>query len=340
MKTITLQTPCGALKGIETERCYEFHGVRYARAARYEYPKEQTAWEGVYDATANGACCYQHRAFEEDAVVNPFYHKEFRKNCSFTYSEDCFFLNIWAPKEAENCPVIVFIHGGSFTGGSTDEAHIKGVRFAEKGIIMVAMNYRLGPYGFCAHQDMKDASGALANFGLYDQQTAVQWVVHNIAAFGGDPDNITLMGQSAGAMSADIHLNNPALAGVFKRAVLLSGGGLQRCLLKPLSIEKVTPFWEKIMHYAMASSLAELRAIQPKKLYYAWKKACAGSPLSMPCTFPVYDGKILDKSRFRLSSLPDIPYIIGSTCTDMIPIVLGGIDKRWGRHVRAHHSAA
>ncbi len=163
MKTITLQTPCGALKGIETERCYEFHGVRYARAARYEYPKEQTAWEGVYDATANGACCYQHRAFEEDAVVNPFYHKEFRKNCSFTYSEDCFFLNIWAPKQAQGCPVLIFIHGGSFTGGSCDEAHISGARLAEKGIIMVAMNYRLGPYGFCAHQDMKDASGALAN---------------------------------------------------------------------------------------------------------------------------------------------------------------------------------
>ena len=339
MKEFILQTPLGQIKGIAGERCVEYRGIRYARAARYEMPVEEGAWEGVYDATAFGACCYQHRAFKEDAVVNPFYHKEFREGLHFTYSEDCFFLNIWAPKEAENCPVIVFIHGGSFTGGSTDEAHIKGVRFAEKGIIMVAMNYRLGPYGFCAHQDMKDASGALANFGLYDQQTAIQWVVHNIAAFGGDPDNITLMGQSAGAMSADIHLNNPALAGVFKRAVLLSGGGLQRCLLKPLSIEKVTPFWEKIMHYAMASSLAELRAIQPQKLYYAWKKACAESPLSMPCTFPVYDGKILDKSRFRLSSLPDIPYIIGSTCTDMIPIVLEGIDKRWGRYVQAHHSA-
>ena len=339
MNYITKTTPLGTIKGIDGERCLEFRGIRYARAQRYAYPVEEGAWEGVYDATAYGACCYQHRAFEDDAVVNPFYHKEFRAGLEFTYSEDCFFLNIWAPKDAENCPVLVFIHGGSFTGGSTDEAHIKGERFAEKGIIMVAMNYRLGPYGFCAHKDLKNQDGALANFGLYDQQTAIQWVRHNIEAFGGDPDNITLMGQSAGAMSVDIHLNNPALEGCFQRAVMLSGSGLQRCLLKPLSIEKVTPFWDKVMQYAAASSLAELRAIQPKKLFYAWKRACKDSAFSMPYTFPVYDDKILKKSRFTLSSIPDMPYIIGSTCTDMFPIVLEGIDRKWGKYALAHNTA-
>ena len=115
----------------------------------------------MYDATAFGACCYQHRAFEEDAKVNAFYHNEFRKGLAFTYSEDCFFLNIWAPKDAENCPVLIFIHGGSFTGGSTVEAHINGERLAQKGILTVATNYRLGPYGFCAHKDLKDENGAI-----------------------------------------------------------------------------------------------------------------------------------------------------------------------------------
>ena len=195
------------------------------------------------------------------------------------------------------------------------------------------MNYRLGPFGFCAHENLKDASGALANFGLYDQQTAIEWVMHNIAAFGGNVDNITLMGQSAGAMSVDIHLNNPRLNGCFKRAIMLSGAGLQRALLKPLSIQKITPFWDKVMHYADASSIAELRAIQPKKLYYAWKKACAESPLSMPYTFPVYDGKILRKGSFTLQTVPDMPYLIGATCTDMIPMVLERIDKKWGKAV-------
>ena len=338
MQYIKKTTPCGEIKGIDGERCLEFRGIRYARAMRYEKPVEVTHWEGEYDATHFGACCYQHRAFEDDAVVNPFYHKEFRAGLEFTYSEDCQFLNIWAPKDAENCPVLVFIHGGSFTGGSADEGHIKGDRFAEKGIIMVAMNYRLGPFGFCAHKDLKDESGALANFGLYDQTVAFEWVLHNIAAFGGDPENITLMGQSAGAMSVDIHLNNPRLKGKFKRAIMLSGSGLQRCLLKPLSIQKITPFWDKVMAYADASSIAELRAIRPQKLYYAWKKACAGNPLTMPYTFPVYDDKILSRETFRLSAIPDMPYIIGSTCTDMFPIVLEGVDKKWGAFAQKNNT--
>ncbi|MBQ6380923.1 MAG: carboxylesterase family protein [Clostridia bacterium] len=339
MKEVIKTTPCGEIKGIENERCLEFRGIRYATAARYEMPVEVTNWEGTYDATAFGACCYQHRAFEEDAVVNPFYHIEFRKGVPFTYSEDCLFLNIWAPKNAENCPVLVFIHGGSFTGGSADEAHIKGERFAEKGIITVAMNYRLGPYGFCAHKDFCDENGSLANYGLYDQTTAIEWVLHNIAAFGGDPESITLMGQSAGAMSVDIHLNNPALAQRFKGAIMLSGSGLQRCLIKPLSIEKITPFWDKVMEFAGVSTFGGLKSIGAQKLYYAWKKACKQYAVSLPYTFPVYDGKVLDKARFSLQSLPDMPYIIGSTCTDMVPIVLEGVDRKWGKYVQMHHQS-
>ena len=339
MEFIIKTTPCGDIKGIETERCLEFRGVRYARADRYELPAEEKQWSGLYDATEFKACCYQHRAFDDDAKVNPFYHIEFRKGLNFTYSEDCFFLNIWAPKNAENCPVLIFIHGGSFTGGSTDEAFLKGERFAEKGIITVAMNYRLGPYGFCAHKDLKNGNRYLANFGLYDQETAIKWIINNISAFGGNPDNITLMGQSAGAMSVDIHLTNPALKGKFKGAIMLSGAGMQRCLLKPLTIEKITPFWDEIMGYLNAGSLEELKAADPKELYYAWKKACQNKKLSLPYTFPVYDDIILKKETFNLKSIPDMPYIIGSTCTDMIPIVLEIVDKKWGKYAQKHNSS-
>lgn len=338
MKFIMKETPCGVIKGLETERCLEFRGIRYARAGRYEYPTEEKAWDGVYDATEYKACCYQHRAFEDDARVNPFYHIEFRKGLNFTYSEDCFFLNIWAPKNAESCPVLIFIHGGSFTGGSTDEGHIKGERLAEKGIITVAMNYRLGPYGFCAHRDLKNENGVMANFGLYDQATAIQWVNNNISAFGGNPDNITLMGQSAGAMSVDIHLNNPMLKNRISCAIMLSGAGMQRCLLKPLTVEKITPFWDRIVKNAGASSMEELKSVDAKKLYYAWLQVCKESKFSMPYTFPVYDGKILNENTFKLNKIPDIPYIIGSTCTDMIPIVLEGVNKKWGKYAQAHNS--
>ena len=274
MKFREIETPCGLIKGLEGESCLEFRGIRYARAGRYEYPKQEKAWEGVYDATEFGAACYQHRAFEEDSTVNAFYHKEFRKGLTFTYSEDCLFLNIWAPKNAENCPVLIYIHGGSFTGGSTDEGHIKGVRLAEKGIITVAFNYRLGPYGFCAHPELKGANGACGNFGLFDQTAAIQWVIDNISAFGGNPDKITLMGQSAGAMSVDIHLTNPLLKGRISGAIMLSGAGMQRCLLKPLTPEKIKPFWESVMKYAGAASMEGLKAADAKELYYAWLKAC------------------------------------------------------------------
>ena len=234
---------------------------------------------------------------------------------------------------------MIVIHGASFTGVSCDESHIRGRRFAEKGIITVAINYRLGPYGFMAHKELKDENGYMANFGLYDQTTAIKWVINNISAFGGNPDDITLIGQSAGAMSVDIHLNNPELKNRFKGAIMLSGAGLQRCMLKPLSVEKITPFWNSVMKYADASSLAELKAVNPRKLYYAWKKACRQKAVDLPFTFPVYDGKILEKSEFKLENMPDMPYIIGSTCTDMIPIVLEGLDKKIGSYLCSRNSS-
>ena len=174
MQTITRTTPCGALQGLELEDHLEYRGIRYATARRWEYPRPVEHWEGIYDATQFGACCYQHRGFDEDSKVNPFYSKEFRVGCHFTYSEDCQYLNIWAPKDAKDCPVLIYIHGGSFTGGSTDERHISGTAYAKKGVIFVAMNYRLGPYGFCAHPQLKEADGTCGNYGLYDQLGAPQ----------------------------------------------------------------------------------------------------------------------------------------------------------------------
>lgn len=211
MNYIEYDTACGRIRGIENETYLEFRGIRYAKAERFEYPRQIKSWNGIYDATKFGDCAYQHRAFDDDATVNAFYHKEFRKGLSFTYSEDCLFLNIWAPKNAENCPVLIYIHGGSFTGGSANEGHISGEKFAENGIITVAFNYRLGPFGFCSHPDLTDENGVCGNYGLFDQTLAIRWIKDNISSFGGNPDKITLMGQSAGAMSVDIHLSNPLI---------------------------------------------------------------------------------------------------------------------------------
>ena len=285
MKYVECDTACGRIRGIEAEKHIEFRGIRYAKAKRFEYPEQITHWDGVYDATEFRDCCYQHRAFDDDAKVNAFYHKEFRKGLSFTYSEDCLHLNIWTPKKTKDCPVLIYIHGGSFTGGSSNEGHISGVKYAENDLIMVAINYRLGPFGFCSHPDIKSKNGACGNQGLFDQTTAVKWVKDNISAFGGNPNKITLMGQSAGAMSIDIHLSNSMCKNDISGAIMMSGAGLQRFLARPLKPEKTIPFWKEIMKNANVSSMEKLRHIDPKTLYYAWLKACKEMKRSMLYTF-------------------------------------------------------
>ncbi len=339
MNFIEKETSCGRIKGLENETHLEFRGIRYAEAKRYEYPAVVKKWEGVYDATEYGACCFQHRAFENDAKVNPFYHKEFRKGLSFTYSEDCQFLNIWTPKEAENCPVLIFIHGGSFTGGSADEGHISGKAFAEKGIVTVAINYRLGPYGFCSHPGLADEKGICGNYGLFDQTAAIQWVIDKIESFGGDPKKITLMGQSAGAMSVDIHLSNSFIKDKISGAILLSGAGLQRCAIKPVPPQKTEDFWQNVMAKAGVSSADELKTVDAKTLYYAWRDTCKETKFSMPFTFPVYDGVLLKEGSFGKKDFADIPCLIGTTCTDMFPFLLELLTKSWVKNKQKNGSA-
>lgn len=339
MNFVTRQTACGNLFGLETERCLEFRGIRYATAERFAYPKRVTHWNGDYDATEFRACCYQHRAFDDDAVVNPFYHKEFRKGLTFTYDEDCLFLNIWTPKQAENCPVVLYIHGGSFTGGSGNEGQINGTRFAENGVILVSVNYRLGPFGFCSHPDVQGENGACGNQGLFDQTEAILWVKENIASFGGDPERITLMGQSAGAMSVDIHLSNPLCAGAFSAAVMMSGAGMQRLFGKPLTPEKTRPFWAAVMENAGSSTMDALRHTDPKTLYDAWLKAYRSMKLGMFYTLPVYDGVLLRSDAFNLQAIADIPQIIGVTADDMAPYVLERLAKKWAAYAEKNHTS-
>ena len=324
-----IKTDAFTITGLDFEDHLEFRGIKYASAGRWEYPKILEL-EGNIDATVFGACSFQRRAFEEDSVCNPFFHKEFREGQSFTYSEDCQYLNIFAPKDAENCPVVIFIHGGSFTGGSTDEGHLNAAEYAKRGIVFVTFNYRLNAFGFMAHSSMmKD--GVCGNYGLYDQEAAVRWVLRNISLFGGDPKNITIMGQSAGAMSVDIQLSNPNLRGVFKHAIMMSGAGLQRFAAKPLEVSKLDKFWDSIAEKAGVKSIQELKTVDEKTLFYAWSDACKENPLSMLYTLPVRDGKIVTKLAYSPKHMPEVPMILGITATDMMPIILEGITQQYAK---------
>ncbi|MBO7196099.1 MAG: carboxylesterase family protein [Clostridia bacterium] len=326
-----INTPCGKIQGTDCRLpgVVAFKGIRYATAGRWEYPKLVTGWDGVYDATAYGNCSYQPRSFynEEENLKKVFYYNEFRKGAAYTYSEDCLFLNVWTPEtatEESKLPVLVYIHGGGYTGGCGHEKHFDDPVWPTKGVVAVTVNYRLGPLGFCCLPELAEEAGHCGNYGLYDQLTSLQWVRDNISAFGGDPDRVTIMGQSAGAMSVQQLCTSPLSDGLFRGAVMSSGCGMGSMLMS--TPEKAYAFWQAVMQHLGCSSLAELRNVAPEELFAGWqatKKAVKGGLLS---TCPVKDG------YFVVEGTPakQIPYIIGSNSHDMVPPILFSLGRRWG----------
>ena len=327
-----INTPCGEIRGSESasEGVLAFKGIRYATAGRWEYPKQVTGWEGVYDATEYGNCSYQPRAFynEEENLKKIFYYNEFRKGESYTYSEDCLFLNLWTPASAtpeDKLPVIVYIHGGGFTGGCGHEKHFDGPVWPTKGVVAVTVNYRLGPMGFVCLPELTEEAGHCGNYGLFDQITAIKWVKDNVSAFGGDPEKITIMGQSAGAMSVQHLCESPLTEGLFRSAVMSSGCGMNGILIS--TPDKVYPFWQELMARLECATLEEFRAISPERLFAEWQRAKKEIKGGAMATFPVKDGLLIaDEAAPR-----SMPYIIGSNSHDMAPPVLYSMAKGYGK---------
>ena len=331
-----VSTPCGVVQGTagRVPGTAAYKGIRYATAGRWEYPVPVTGWEGVYDATAYGNCSYQPRAFydEEQNKKKYFYYNEFRKGESYSYSEDCLFLNVFTPdtaKAGDKLPVLIYIHGGGFTGGCGHEKHFDGPVWPAKGVIGVTMNYRLGPMGFVCLPELKDEAGFTGNYGLYDQLAAISWVKDNIAAFGGDPENMTIMGQSAGAMSVQQHCLSPLSEGLFQRAVMSSGGGVSKAL-SAAPAEKQYPFWQAAMKNASCENLEQFRSISPEKLFEVWqqtKKEVKGGGC-----FPCIDGRLVVGSGAEIlakGGQHKISYMAGSTSHDMMPPILQSMAKNW-----------
>ena len=325
-----VNTPCGTVQGCagRVAGTAAYKGIRYATAGRWEYPTQVTAWEGTYDATKYGHCSYQPRAFynEEENLKKIFYYNEFRKGETYTYSEDCLFLNVFTPdtaKAGDKLPVLVYIHGGGFTGGCGHEKHFDGPVWPAKGIIGVTLNYRLGPMGFVCLQELKEEAGFTGNYGLYDQMTAIQWVRDNIAAFGGDPENITIMGQSAGAASVQLQSQSPMTKGLFSKAIMSSGCGLGGMLAT--TMEKSCAFWKEVMVRCGCETLEQFRALPVETLFEAWQTAKKEIKGGGGAAFPVKDG------RFSVEgAVPhDIPYMAGSTSEDMAPPVLQSMTRKW-----------
>ena len=333
-----VNTPCGSLQGCpgRLEGTVTYKGIRYATAGRWEYPKQVTAWEGIYDATRYGHCSYQPRAFydEEQNQKKYFYYNEFRKGESYTYSEDCLFLNVFTPeyaKEGDNLPVLLYIHGGGFTGGCGHEKHFDGPVWPAHGVIGVTINYRLGPMGFLTLPELKEEAGCTGNYGLYDQLTAISWIRDNIAAFGGDSGNITIMGQSAGARSVQQHVLSPLSEGLFQKAVMSSGGGVSKMMV-PASAEKFYDFWYAVMANCGCKTLQEFREVAPQTLFEAWNKTKQEMKGGFQATSPCLDGRLVVGSGVDIlakKAQHRIPYMAGCNSHDLMPPILYAMGKNW-----------
>lgn len=250
---------------------------------RWEPPQPARHWHGVREATAFGPHCMQPALYADMAFRDP------------GNSEDCLTLNVWAPeaKKHQKLPVMVWIYGGGFQAGGTSEPRIDGTNLAHHGVIVVSMNYRLGVFGFFAGSGLAAASPhhAAGNYGLMDQSAALRWVHDNIADFGGDPNQVTVFGESAGSISVSTQMAAPASQGLFARAAGESGGAFGNLSYKPLAVaEKQSDQWA--MRAFGTDKIAALRKISANQLMLAASNSAYG-----PITFwPDVDGWFLPES--------------------------------------------
>ena len=219
-----VETAQGRLRGVWRGDLWSFSGVPYGRAPtgtlRWRPPLPPEPWDVIRDASTFGAIAPQSASVP--GITSPS-----DPDASEPQSEDCLFLNVWTPdlEPAAERPVLVFIHGGGFTSGSGSVFLYRGGNLVRNGnAVVVTINYRLGALGFLGHRQLGDPDGLIGNWGLQDQVAALEWVRANIGAFGGDPGNVTIFGESAGGFSVAALLGCPAARGLFRRAIVQSGG--------------------------------------------------------------------------------------------------------------------
>lgn len=267
----------------------DFLGIPYAAPPigplRWKPPQQAAKWRGIRSATDFGSRCMQPAIFKDMTFRDP------------GNSEDCLTLNVWTPakKKGAKLPVMVWIFGGGYIAGGTSEPRQDGEHLAHKGVLIVSMNYRLGIFGFFATHELASESPqhAAGNYALMDQTAALQWVRRNIAAFGGDPRNVTIFGESAGSFSVSVQMASPMAQGLFVHAIGESGGAFQSAGLPFPALSVAETRDENFAQTAFGSdSLTSLRAVSAEELL---KAASARTP-GVPRFGPDIDGQFLPES--------------------------------------------
>jgi para-nitrobenzyl esterase len=289
---LQIKTDKGKVEGSLTEdgKARAFKGIPYAAPPvgnlRWQPPQPAAKWKGVRAAKEFGNRCVQTNAFPDMIFHDP------------GQSEDCLTLNVWTPADAKpgSLPVMVWIYGGGFTSGSTSEARQDGQYLAHKQMVVVSMNYRLGIFGFFVHPELTAESPhhASGNYGLLDQAAAIAWVKKNIKAFGGDPNNITIFGESAGSFSVSAQMASPLSKDLIQKAIGESGGAFYSSGLsfepREAREQRDAKFAETVLH---ASTLAELRKLSVEDILKAVEAKTTPPP---PRFGPDVDGWFLPDS--------------------------------------------
>jgi para-nitrobenzyl esterase len=256
-------------------QAHDFLGIPYAAPPvgplRWKPPQPAAKWQGVRQATSFGSRCFQQEHFDDMVFRDP------------GESEDCLTLNVWAPaaKPKGKLPVMVWIFGGGFVGGGTSEPRQDGEHLTRKGVLVVSMNYRLGICGFFATHELaaEDPHHAAGNYGLLDELAAIQWVRRNIARFGGDPDNVTIFGESAGSFAVSAQMASPLAKGLFAHAIGESGAAFASKTLNFPPLEQFAKQNEDYLHSVLSDgSLAALRAASSAEILKLATQKAPGKP--------------------------------------------------------------
>jgi len=305
----------GSLLGVNDEPVHVWRGIPYATppvgALRWRAPQPPVPWSGVRQADRFAAASWQ----------NAEYCRELGGGDPGTFSEDCLYLNIWSPAvRSESLPVMVWLHGGGFTIGSGGLPPYDGKALAMRDLVVVTINYRLGHFGFFAHPALDGEEGeTLHNFALLDQIAALRWVQENIRAFGGDPDKVTLFGESAGAQSVLALMSSPKAKGLFHKAIVQSGYTLPETP-RAQALEKGIALGQ---HFDLTDATPEQLRALPAETFW---------PLVTPLNIgpaPIVGDAVLPHSildTFFAGKQHPLPVMIGSNSDEASVMAVFGVD--------------
>ncbi|WP_329742143.1 carboxylesterase/lipase family protein [Dyella sp. A6] len=310
----------GTLQGSVSDGVASFKGIPYAAPPignlRWHAPQPAASWSGVRLATKYEPDCKQ-TPFPSDAAP-----------LGVKTAENCLYANVWRPAGDVHgkLPVMVWIYGGGFMNGGSSPPTYTGADLAKKGIVVVSFNYRVGRFGFFGFPQLEKEEAASGeprvNFGLMDQVAALKWIKHNVAAFGGNPNDITVVGQSAGGMSVNVLLTSPESRGLFEKAVIWSGSNGQMHLTPAQADAAGIAFAKKMgINPDSPDALKQLRALSANQVDDGLNMMALFKRGKGPATFtmPVVDGKVNvgPWSAYQSGNFAKVPVMIGATNADM-----------------------